>query len=242
MPGRAPAAAQQAADAPVIVIPFDNPTQAARLAWMREGAAILLTDVLAAAGAPVIEREERLQAFDRLQLPTYATLSRASTIRVGEALGGVGRGERHDADGRRPAHGARAGREARQRPPASGSGGHRTARRSVQRVRAPGAADSQHARAAGADQRSIPAIASGFRAVREGARRRNAIHRARVSRAGAESGAAVRSRACGVVGSPLGSRRASARARRGVGHRQGQHAVSRGQVSPRALADGSQAA
>ena len=53
---------------------------------MREGAAILLTDVLAAAGAPVIEREERLQAFDRLQLPAHATLSRASTIRVGEAL------------------------------------------------------------------------------------------------------------------------------------------------------------
>lgn len=82
-----PSAAQaQAADDPLIVIPFDNPSQEARLAWMREGAAILLTDVLTAAGAPVIEREERLQAFDRLQLPAHATLSRASTIRVGEAL------------------------------------------------------------------------------------------------------------------------------------------------------------
>jgi len=78
--------AAQAADDPLIVIPFDNPTQVARLAWMREGAAILLTDVLAAAGAPVIERGERLQVFDRLQLPAHATLSRASTIRVGEAL------------------------------------------------------------------------------------------------------------------------------------------------------------
>src|SRR5688500_14070138 len=82
----ASAAQAQAADAPLIVIPFDNPTQEARLAWMREGAAILLTDALSAAGAPVIEREERLQAFDRLQLPPHATLSRASTIRVGEAL------------------------------------------------------------------------------------------------------------------------------------------------------------
>ncbi len=81
-----PAAAQEP-EAPVIVLPFDNPSQAARLAGMREGAAILLTDVLAAAGAPILEREERLQAVDRLQLPTYATLSRASTIRVGEALG-----------------------------------------------------------------------------------------------------------------------------------------------------------
>ena len=78
--------AQEPADGPLIVIPFDNPTQEARLGWMREGAAILLTDVLSAAGAPVIEREERLQAFDRLQLPAHATLSRASTIRVGEAL------------------------------------------------------------------------------------------------------------------------------------------------------------
>ena len=82
-----PALAQEPADAPVIVLPFDNPSQVARLSWMREGAAILLTDVLAAAGAPIIEREERLQAFDRLQLPAYATLSRASTIRIGEALG-----------------------------------------------------------------------------------------------------------------------------------------------------------
>ena len=55
--------------------------------WMREGAAILLTDVLAAAGEIVVEREERLQAFDRLQLPAYATLSRASTIKVGQAVG-----------------------------------------------------------------------------------------------------------------------------------------------------------
>ena len=78
--------AQDRADAPLIVVPFDNPAQEPRLAWMREGAAILLTDALAAAGAPVIEREERLQGFDRLQLPAYATLSRASTIRIGEAL------------------------------------------------------------------------------------------------------------------------------------------------------------
>ena len=82
-----PSAHAQAADAPIVVLPFDNPSQEARLAWMRDGAAILLTDALAAAGVPIVEREERLQAFDRLQLPSHATLSRASTIRVGEALG-----------------------------------------------------------------------------------------------------------------------------------------------------------
>jgi predicted Zn-dependent protease/TolB-like protein len=74
------------ADTPVVVLPFENPAQEPRLTWMREGAAILLTDALAALGAPVIEREERLQAFDRLQLPATATLSRASAIRVGHAL------------------------------------------------------------------------------------------------------------------------------------------------------------
>ena len=79
-------AAAQVADDPVVVLPFENPAHEPRLAWMREGAAILLTDALAALGGPVIEREERLQAFDRLQLPAHATLSRASTIRVGHAL------------------------------------------------------------------------------------------------------------------------------------------------------------
>ena len=78
--------AQAPADAPAVVIPFDNPTHDPRLAWLREGAAILLTDALAAIGVPVVEREERLQAFDRLQLPANATLSRASTIRIGHAL------------------------------------------------------------------------------------------------------------------------------------------------------------
>ena len=77
----------QSLDGLTVVVAFDNPAQEARLAWLREGAAILLTDSLAAAGTQVIEREERLQAFDRLQLPAHATLSRASTIRVGHALG-----------------------------------------------------------------------------------------------------------------------------------------------------------
>lgn len=80
------AAAQVPEGAPVLVLPFDNPTHEARLAWMREGAAILLSEMLGAAGETVIDREERLEAFDRLQLPATATLSRASTIKVGQAM------------------------------------------------------------------------------------------------------------------------------------------------------------
>ena len=82
-----PAAAQVPDRAPVIVLPFENPTQEPRLAWMREGAAILLTEALAAAGENVVVREERMQAFDRLQIPPNANLSRATTIRIGQAIG-----------------------------------------------------------------------------------------------------------------------------------------------------------
>lgn len=72
--------------APIVVLPFDNPSQEPRLAWMREGAAILLSEMLSGSGEIVIERDERLQAFDRLQLPAGATLSRASTIKVGQVV------------------------------------------------------------------------------------------------------------------------------------------------------------
>jgi tetratricopeptide (TPR) repeat protein len=85
--GQAGLSAQVPAGATVIVLPFENPAQEPRLTWMREGAAILLGETLAAAGEAVIEREERLQALDRLQMPAIATLSRASTIRVGQAVG-----------------------------------------------------------------------------------------------------------------------------------------------------------
>jgi tetratricopeptide (TPR) repeat protein len=54
---------------------------------MSEGAAILLSETLAAAGEIVVDREERLQVFDRLQMPASASLSRASSIRVGQTVG-----------------------------------------------------------------------------------------------------------------------------------------------------------
>lgn len=79
-------AAQVPGGAAVLVLPFDNPRQEPRLAWMREGAAVLLTDLLAASGERVINREERLRAFDRLQLPAGAGLSRASSIKVGQVV------------------------------------------------------------------------------------------------------------------------------------------------------------
>ena len=49
----APAAAraQVPVGAPILVLPFDNPTHAARLTWMREGAAILLAETPATKSA-----------------------------------------------------------------------------------------------------------------------------------------------------------------------------------------------
>ena len=83
----APGAAQVPPGASVLVLPFENPEQAPRLAWLREGAAVLMADVLAASGERVISREERLRAFERLQWPAIAALSRASSIRAGQAVG-----------------------------------------------------------------------------------------------------------------------------------------------------------
>lgn len=72
--------------APIVVLPFENPGHEPRLAWMREGAAILLSEMLSGSGEVVIDRDERMQAFDRLQLPAGAALSRASTIKVGQTV------------------------------------------------------------------------------------------------------------------------------------------------------------
>ena len=130
----AAASAQAPADGPAVVIPFDNPTQDPRLAWLREGAAILLTDALAAIGVAVVEREERLQAFDRLQLPAHAALSRASTIRVGHALSARVGDYRHRADAGRSAGDSHAHRSPRYRPAAPGSGSQRRAAGHVRRV------------------------------------------------------------------------------------------------------------
>ncbi|MEZ5284413.1 MAG: tetratricopeptide repeat protein [Vicinamibacterales bacterium] len=85
-----PAVAAQAplsAGAVAVVLPFDNPDAVGELHWMREGAALLATDLLRARGVDMVGREARTLAYERLQLPVAATLSRASAIKVGYAVG-----------------------------------------------------------------------------------------------------------------------------------------------------------
>jgi Flp pilus assembly protein TadD len=71
----------------VLVMPFDNVSKQPRLAWLGEGASILVADNLRARGVDAMTRDERLRAFDRFQVPPLAALSRATVIRIGELVG-----------------------------------------------------------------------------------------------------------------------------------------------------------
>jgi tetratricopeptide (TPR) repeat protein len=85
MVGAPPAAADEAGR--ILVMPFDNIKRDSKIIWMGEAASVLLTDDLAAAGASPITREERQQAFDRLQVPPAASLTDATVIRIGQLVG-----------------------------------------------------------------------------------------------------------------------------------------------------------
>src|SRR5688572_22052198 len=71
----------------ILVVPFTNAQKEPRLAWLSEGAAVLVADELVARGLAAIRRPERVRAFDRLNLPLSATLSRATIIKVGQLVG-----------------------------------------------------------------------------------------------------------------------------------------------------------
>ncbi len=78
-------AGAQSADA-TLVMPFDRVGDDSAVYWLSEGASILLADDLNALGAHALTRPERVDAFDLLGLPTSASLSRATIIKVGEVL------------------------------------------------------------------------------------------------------------------------------------------------------------
>jgi tetratricopeptide (TPR) repeat protein/TolB-like protein len=71
----------------LLVIPFENATHEGRAYWLGEASAVALTDDLLALGAPAISRDNRLRAFERLHVPTVATLSHATVIRLGQIVG-----------------------------------------------------------------------------------------------------------------------------------------------------------
>jgi tetratricopeptide (TPR) repeat protein len=71
----------------ILVVPFDNVKRDGRIFWLTEAAAVLLTDDVRALGGSAIDRLERQQAFERLQVPPVATLTDATVIRVGQIVG-----------------------------------------------------------------------------------------------------------------------------------------------------------
>jgi tetratricopeptide (TPR) repeat protein len=71
----------------ILVMPFENVTREARIFWLSEASAVLLSDDLAALGSNPIARPERQDAFERLQVPPAATLSDATVIRIGQLVG-----------------------------------------------------------------------------------------------------------------------------------------------------------
>ena len=85
--------AQAAPGSRVLVMPFaadveaQAPGGAGTSLWLGEAAAVLLGEGLAHEGVGALTREERIAAFDRLQLPMSSALTRATMIRVGELTG-----------------------------------------------------------------------------------------------------------------------------------------------------------
>ena len=71
----------------ILVMPFDNTPRDARTVWLGEASAVLLADDLNALGSPAVTRDERVQAFERLQVPRAAALTDASVIRIGQLIG-----------------------------------------------------------------------------------------------------------------------------------------------------------
>ena len=79
--------ASGAEPARILVMPFENVKREGRIFWLGEASSVLLTDDLATLGANPIDRAERQQAFERLQVPPVAALTDATIIRIGQLVG-----------------------------------------------------------------------------------------------------------------------------------------------------------
>lgn len=95
------AQAQETTAERILVLPFENSEREPRLIWLGEAAAILVADELNARGLAAIRRVDRVQAYEQLNLPHGASLSRATVIKVGHILGAsevIGGSYRLDGD------------------------------------------------------------------------------------------------------------------------------------------------
>lgn len=87
------ALAQTTPGSRVLVMPFaaevdaNAPGGTGAALWLGEAASILIAEGLSSAGVGALSRDERLAAFDELNLPMTSALTRATMIRVGELIG-----------------------------------------------------------------------------------------------------------------------------------------------------------
>ncbi len=70
----------------ILVLPFANHSTSANLDWIGESIAESLGDALTSEGLLVLDRADRLEAYRRLALRPGADLTKASMIKIGEAL------------------------------------------------------------------------------------------------------------------------------------------------------------
>ena len=70
----------------VLVLPFFNLSNSTNLDWIGESIAETVRESLLAEGVLALGREERQEAFRRLSIRPYALLTRASVVKLGEAL------------------------------------------------------------------------------------------------------------------------------------------------------------
>ena len=70
----------------LLVVPFENTSDAPGIDWIGEGFSEVLTQRLTASGAYAIGREDRLYAFDRLGIPAGSRPSRATLIRIAQEM------------------------------------------------------------------------------------------------------------------------------------------------------------
>jgi len=100
--GLTPCYAQAADASRILVMPFENVKRDGTIFWLGEASSLLLADDLNAVGVSAITRQERQQAFERLQVPPSAVLTDATVIRIAQLVGAaqviVGSLQR-DADG-----------------------------------------------------------------------------------------------------------------------------------------------
>lgn len=70
----------------VVVLPMFNLSKQVPLDWVGESIAETVREALAAEGMLVLPRDERQQAFQRLGIRPYTLLTRASVVKLGEAV------------------------------------------------------------------------------------------------------------------------------------------------------------